>query len=118
MRRRTTVNGRCHRAYATPPVAGGRHSDESDAASARAAGVDAEARCGGDAGAAAGGVVDGSQAGDAALCRYVEDDVAAERAVSEEDVSVVSRNRVDVVLGGPRLVIDVAQNSVAIGGAS
>ena len=49
-----------HSSSPTPPVAGGRHSDESNAASARAAGVDAEGRFGGDASAAVGGVVDGS----------------------------------------------------------
>ena len=70
------------------------------AARAGATGVDAEGRCGGDSGAAVGGVLDGTQARDAALRGHVEDDVAAERAIAEVDVRVVAQNPVDLGSGG------------------
>ena len=67
---------------------------------------------------AVGGVLDGAQAHRAAFRGDVEDAVAAVRAVAEVNVGVVAQDRVDLGLGTPASVIEVAQNSVAIVGAS
>lgn len=59
----------------------------------------------------------GATAGDAALRGDVADDIATGGAVSDVNVSAVPHDRDDLVWARPRVVIDAAQNSGAIGGA-